>query len=86
VLAEFFEGFVLIPIVHDGTVIRAEDDEGVFGEAETVEGFHDLADGPIELDDGVGPEAMWGDTGDVGVGRGVEEEEGLVFVLLDEGV
>jgi len=92
VAAEFFEGFIVVAIVHDGAVIRAEDDEGVFGELEAVESFHDFSDGPIELDDGVcteavggdALEALMGDAGDVEVVGGIEEEEGVVFVLLDE--
>ena len=94
VVAELFEGFVFVAIVHDGAVIGAEDDEGVFGELETVESLHDLADGPVELDDGVGAEAVGRDAlkalvrdaRDVEVVGGVEEEEGLVLILFDEGV
>ena len=94
VAAELFEGFVFVAIIHDGAVIGAEDDEGFFGELETVEGLHDLADGPVELDDGVGAEAMGRDAlkalvrdaRDVEVVGGVEEEEGLIFVFFDEGV
>ena len=94
VVAEFFDGAVFVAIVHDGTVVRAEDNEGVLGEVEAVEGLHDFTNGPVELDDGVGTETVGGDAlealvrdaRDVDVVRGVEEEEGLVFVLLDEGV
>ena len=60
-VTEFFKGFVLIAVVHDWAVVGAEDDEGVFGELETVEGLHDFTDGPVELDDGVCTEAVWGD-------------------------
>lgn len=77
VVAEFFEGFVSVAVVHDGAVVRAEHEEGVFVEAETVDGFHEFTDTPVELDDGVGAKAMGGgtletfvrDAGDVDVVR-----------------
>ena len=75
--AEFRDCAVLVAIVEDGAVVRAEDDEGFLGQVEAVQRFHDLADTPIEFEDGVAAqagsafplEALVGHAGDVDVVR-----------------
>ncbi len=92
VVAELGDGAVGISIVEDGTVVGAEEDEGVLGELVFFEGGDDFADAPIELEDGIAAEAgaafaleaLVGDAGDVVVVGGEEEEEGGVFVGGDE--
>ncbi len=80
-----------VAVIEDGAVIRAENDEGVLRKAVFREGFRDLADTPVELEDGVTTQAgsrfplkalMW-NAGHVDVVGSEEEEERAVFVLFD---
>ena len=74
-------------------IIRADNDQGIPGDAGPLESVEDLARAPVELLDHVsvapgrrGPESILADVqGDVGKGVRQVEEEGAVLVLLDEG-
>ena len=91
VIAELFDCAVLVAVVQHRAVIRAEHDEGFLGQAETVERRHQLADGPVELQDGVAAKSQRGlalkpfvrHARDMDVVRGKEQEERPVPVLLD---
>ncbi len=79
-----------------GAVVAGEEDEGVLGEVEALEGFEELADNVVELENevavraGVGFafEIVGGKGGEVDGLGGVEEEEGLergfLGVLFEE--
>ena len=73
-----------------GAVVAGEEDEGVLGEVEALEGLEELADNVVELEEevavwaGVGFafEGVGGKGGEVDGLGGVEEEEGLARRLL----
>ena len=87
-----FEGLVLVAVVDDGAVVATEDEDGVVGKLEAVEGVHDFAYGPVQLEDDVATgahaalsgETGVGDAGNVDVLGAHVEEEGAVLVVDDE--
>ena len=87
-----FEGLVLVAVVDDGAVVATEDEDGVVGKLEAVEGVHDFAYGPVQLEDDVATgahaalsgETGVGDAGNVDVLGAHVEEEGAGLVVDDE--
>lgn len=75
-----------------GAIVAAEEYQCLARQPEPVEGVEDLADAPIHLLDCVSVEAAFrlpaeirrGMDGDVGHGVRQVQEEGMVFVILDE--
>ena len=61
-VAALFERKVLVTVVHDRSVVGADDDQRTLGETEAVERLHQFADAPVELHDRVRPEAEPGHT------------------------
>src|SRR5215217_4088897 len=53
VVAQLLHSRVAVAVVDDRTVVTGEDDDRAFGQARTIEGFHDLPDGPVGLHDRV---------------------------------
>ena len=83
---------VHVAVVIDRPVIAGEDHHRVLGEPPGLEGLHDRARRPVQLDHRVAAvaqlalalEARMGRAGHVDVLGGEEEEEGLLVVLIDE--
>ena len=90
-VVEFFHGAVFVAIIEDGTVVRAEDDHGVFLQPLFLEDSDDFPHAPVQLDDGVASEAGAGfavktlmrHARHVNIVRGKVEEKGIGFVLFD---
>ena len=91
-LADEFFGTVFVPVVQDGAVVAGENDDRILFKAKPFQRLEHFAHAPVELRDGVAPEAHRAgaaetfrrESGDVDVVRREIEEEGPVFVLLDE--
>ena len=91
VVMEFFHGGVFVTIIEDGTVVRAEDDHGVFLQSLFLEDSDNFANTPVQLDDGIASEAGAGfavktlmrHAWHVNIVRGKVEEKGIGFVLFD---
>ena len=56
--AEPLDRLVLVAVINDRPVVAGEDHQRVVGQAEAVERFQNLADGPVELDYGLLYEPM----------------------------
>ena len=82
-IAPLFQGLILVPVVHHRPIVGTENKEGVFRKTEALHRLHELADAPIQLHNGVAPEAeggdslepLVGDAGHVEIMRGEKEEE-----------
>ena len=91
-LTQFFDRIITIPIVDDRAVVAREQDQRIAGELQAVERREDLADGPIELCDGVATrphgrrahEARVRQARHVRIVQRKKEEERLRSLLLDE--
>ena len=88
-VAHFFQGLVLVAVVPDGSVVRAEYDHGVFFEAFFLEVPYEFSNAPVELDDdvsavaqpGLSAEALVGNARNVQIMGSEEEEEWVVLVF-----
>ena len=52
----FFKCFVFVAVIHHGTVVAAEHDQGIFGQVQAIQSFHQFTDTPIEFDDRIASE------------------------------
>ena len=85
VISQQLNRLVLVAVVEHGAIVGADHHQRVFREAEAVEGFHQLADAPVELHDAIAAraeaalagEALVGSARDVDVVGGEAEEKRL---------
>lgn len=49
--AEFIDGIVLVSIIEDWSIVTAEQDECVIGDANMIERLEELSDAPVEFED-----------------------------------
>ena len=88
VVSHFLKSFVLVPVVPDGSVVRAEYDHGIFLETLLFEVLYNFSNAPVELDDDVPAvtqprfvtKALVWDAWNMQI-MGSEEEEWVVLVF-----
>ncbi len=93
-VAQLFDGIVFVAVIQHGTIIRAEDNECVFRDAQTVECLHQFTHAPIELQDAVAArtlrrlplKTLVSDARDMDILRGKVQEERVPLIRLDEAI